>query len=119
MPDYLHPSMHELSQTISDRTAKIEELLKSKSLPPPSFAADAPSPDFIPDHETELRKLRDELRIASKTLQELVTGPKLAWINLLMLQVSHRSQWTIMPIDSNSTNQPPTDARHMDSPSHI
>lgn len=118
MADHLHPSMHELSQTISDRTGKIEELLKSKNLPPPSFAADAPCPDFIPDHETELRKLREELQIASKTLYDLVTGPKLAWINLL-LHVSRTSQWTMMPIDSNSTNQTPTDARHMDSPSHI
>lgn len=87
MTDFLHPSMLELSQTISDRTAKIDQLLKSKKLPPPSFAADAPSPDFIPNDEPELRKLRDELLVASKQLHDLVIGPKSAWIDLLMLQV--------------------------------
>ncbi len=92
MADPLRPSMLELSQTISDRTAKIEQLLQSKNLPPPSFAADAPNPDFIPDDEFELRKLRDELLIASKQLHDLVTGPKLAWVNLLMVQVCDRLQ---------------------------
>lgn len=89
MADVLHPSMLELSQTISDRTAKIDQLLKSKKLPPPSFAADAPSPDFVPDDEPELRKLRDELMVASKQIYDLVIGPKLAWINFLMLQVGY------------------------------
>lgn len=92
MADSLRPSMLELSQAISDRTAKIDQLLKSKSLSPPSFAADAPSPDFIPDDEDELRKLRDELLRASQQLHDLVMGPKLAWINLLALQVCDRLQ---------------------------
>lgn len=94
MADSLHPSMLDLSQTISDRTAKIEQLLKSKNLSPPTFAANAPSPDFIPDDEDELRKLRDELLIASKQLHDLVLGPKLAWINLIVLQVCDRLQST-------------------------
>lgn len=89
MADILHPSMLELAQTISDRTAKIDQLLKSKKLPQPSFAADAPSPDFIPDDEPELRKLRDELLIASKQIHDLVLGPKFAWVSLMILQVCH------------------------------
>lgn len=88
MAGSLRPSMVELAHTISDRSARLEEALKGKNHPLPSFAADAPTPDFIPDDEPELRGWRDEIWAATEQLHDLVSGSKTAWVEKNMLKVS-------------------------------
>ena len=69
-------SMLELSHIISDRTAKLNDFLTKKQLPPPSFAEDAPNPDYIPTDERAACHLRNELVEASQRLAFLAQGPK-------------------------------------------
>ena len=88
MADSLRPSILELAHTISERSARLEGALKGKNLPLPSFAADAPTPDFIPDDEPELRGWRDEIWAATQQLHDLVSGGKTAWVDMTMLKVS-------------------------------
>ena len=69
-------SMLELSQFISEHTTKLNDYLAANKLPQPSFAADAPSPDFIPTSARAISKLRNDLADASQQLAYLARGPK-------------------------------------------
>lgn len=69
-------SLRELSQFIADHTAKLDDYLTANKLPQPSFAADAPSPDYIPTSAREISKLRHELADAAQQLASLARGPK-------------------------------------------
>ena len=80
-------SMLELSQFIADHTAKLNEYLVANKLPQPSFAADAPSPDFIPTSAREISKLRHELADAAQQLATLAQGPKMNLIDHVMGKV--------------------------------
>ena len=89
MADSLRPSMLELAHIISERSARLEGALKGKNLPLPSFAADAPTPDFIPDDEPELRGWRDEIWAATEQLHDLVSGSKTAWVEKILFKVGN------------------------------
>ena len=69
-------SMLELSQFISDHTAKLNDYLAANKLPQPSFAADAPSPDYLPTSARAISKVRNDLADAAQQLAFLARGPK-------------------------------------------
>ena len=58
-------SILELSQFISNRATKLNDYLVANKLPQPSFAADGPSPDYVPTSARAISKLRHELANAA------------------------------------------------------
>ena len=68
--------MLELSQFIANHTAKLNEYLVANKLPQPSFAADAPSPDYIPTSARAISKVRNDLADGAQQLAILARGPK-------------------------------------------
>ena len=77
-------SMLELSQFIADHTAKLNDYLTANKLPQPSFAVDAPSPDYIPSSARAISKLRNDLADAAQQLATLAQGPKSNLMNHAM-----------------------------------
>lgn len=80
-------SMLELSQFISDNTAKLNDYLVAHKLPQPSFAADGPTPDFIPTSAREISKIRHEMADAAQQLAFLARGPKMNLVDHLIGKV--------------------------------
>lgn len=65
----------ELSAIISTNTAKVDEYLKSHSLPSPSFGEDHPADLGIPPDAVEIDNARNVALEASIELQDLLQGP--------------------------------------------
>ena len=71
----------QIAEEILAATKTVSEFLKSKGHPSPSFAADAPR--VFPDSPEDVLAARTKLRILTKQLDQLVTGPnEVVWASI-------------------------------------
>ena len=67
----LNKSLIELAEETSKNAKTLQEYLQRENSPQPTLAASVTQDEFLPPNHPEIRKVRDELRDASRQLNVL------------------------------------------------